>query len=384
LARELRRRHRDIGVRGLIEKSARRLLAPALRGAARSGLLLEVQGLRWVTIFGVSCVLTGCGTHATERGDAGAGADGSGADGLPDADPLATPSAFCSAFTTSLATAEARCYGGTVEDWQLSYARFCRLEKSNMAHSIEYARAAADACLATEASLTASACDAFADCFYDVVHGRVPDGQPCSNRLECGQGAMCSPSDVANACSTPTCWRYPALGAPCAGLCGPDAICGTAGVCVPFVGLGVGAACDDVYNRCATDLECRADPSSVVAGARVCRQIADGLPCVEDRDCPYVDFCDTICKPRLPLGASCTDHPTGCFDVGACDRTTKTCVSAGHPGEPCGLGGICFYGWCDQVFGSGCHPPSGEGGSCFSDGDCLAGKCVAGACMACP
>jgi hypothetical protein len=320
-----------------------------------------------------------------------AGTDGAHGDATlegpsPDSGSPGTAFEFCLALGEALIPLEKRCYGGMSGDWRGFTERECARILGGDSLSVDYDRAAAETCLAGIAALAPGSCDV-PDCLRQVVKGRLTTGQPCDREIECGTSGFCLPAGVA-LCAPKSCVTYPEVGEACQEFCARGAVCGPDHLCVPFAGRAAGEPCggSSGSEACALGLRCRLDPTSD-AGGQTCRAIADGLPCASDGDCPLQDFCDAVCKPRLPLGAPCAEHPTGCIVLGACSGMTKICVSGGRRvGDPCGARNLCLDGWCDVVFGSNtCFPMSDQGGMCAFDENCVAGRvCTGGACHDCP
>jgi hypothetical protein len=271
--------------------------------------------------------------------------------GVVDAGPLATAKDFCREVWAQYAISEARCYGGAPSDWASATALETCSALDALKTTIRYERDKASACLDELKARVATECYPMLDCLDQVVVGLVANGQPCTHSAECGHNVTCLRADDTT-CGRPVCTPLPALGAPCEAACAP------------------GGVCDLATMTC-------------VAAVVTLR----GEPCEQDWDCALEDFCDTTCKPRLPVGASCARAPTGCVPLAACDFGTSTCVAAGRPSQRCGLGGFCLDGFCigDPAAEGLCSSPLGLGAPCFSGAQCSTGVCGGSVmCTACP
>ena len=93
----------------------------------------------------------------------------------------ATASAACRALHGVSATRSARCLGGAHADWEAYIASQddCAAYDRHVAeHQVEYVPAGWDACVAEYDG----PCDKIlSNCFYEILHGLVADGQHCQD-----------------------------------------------------------------------------------------------------------------------------------------------------------------------------------------------------------
>ncbi len=310
----------------------------------------------------------------------------------------ATASAACAAFHAAYAQLRARCSGGSVADWRATFDNeedCAALDRYVVDGTLEYKPAGWAACLAEFEQPCAE--ETFIGCRYEILHGLVPDGQPCAHFSVCGTTSSCL--DLGNETCGAICMRGGNLNEACALYCGdatpcsdlpfcsPGLVCGN-GTCVE--GGAVGDACSGAASPCQSSLICRVEPSSAY-GAGTCAARVAGGPCAFDGDCLGVEFCSAgSCAPRRAKGAGCADAPTGCVAWTACDSNSDSCLPAGaqgqkcapYPGSPAYL--TCRTGSCAD--GVTCSPFAGVGQGCaaVSCGPGLSCDSAAVTCVACP
>ena len=174
-----------------------------------------------------------------------------------------------------------------------------------------------------------------------VCRPTVPEGTPCTQTSQCGEGAFCSSASE-------TCTSRPGEGESCGEgtYCAPGFACGFgSGVCEPTPGDG---------EPCALDF----------LGPRVC---GDGLGCRQG-----------VCGPMPELDEECTIDNRCAGDLG-CDFTAEGSFCRPRRGESqeCQADHICVAGmFCD--FGRGlCTPYLEPGGECSDGNECgPSGSCV--------
>lgn len=199
-------------------------------------------------------------------------------------------------------------------------------------------------------------------------------GEPCTDTVQCID-SYCP----ARVCGR-TCLPYPAIGELCGEEtpCAPGTTCeggrcarspGLGEVCErgcasPFLCLGTGGGGP---NRCFAYVE----PGAVCDTYRICRT-----------ECVDVRAGAGVCAPEPVAGDACHDS-NPCAAGLVCDRTSRTCVAALHPGDPCdpAEGWRCllyaFY-VCDGETRR-CVARPGIGEACRK-GECRLGVCLDGIC----
>jgi len=307
-----------------------------------------------------------------------------------------TPSAACARFQAASASRAARCSGGSAADWAAYAASVddCAAYDQHVRDGkVQYRRDMFAACL-TEYDRP---CDEpINNCFYVVLHGLVPDGQPCLDQEVCDVYSTCI--NVGNTACGEVCARVADEGEACGLYCGGTTPCLDIPFCNPVVGLAcvnsvcvapkeVGAACgggDPV--PCGPMTYCSADPADA-ASTGTCVAIVAGGPCRADAECPLTDFCmQGTCTPRRGVGQSCADAPTSCSSWSACNG--YTCLAAGKPGLPCApYPGqpeflTCSTGVCDGIM---CVAGGNAGDSCLMTGCAQGTTCdpTTTTCVAC-
>ncbi|MBI5488237.1 MAG: hypothetical protein HY905_12965 [Deltaproteobacteria bacterium] len=216
---------------------------------------------------------------------------------------------------------------------------------------------------------------------------RVPGGAECETT---GSHGLCTESDF---CQDHVCTPRRREGESCPGhwqACAPGLWCKgwvpenddpewrrpeQPGICSRPEGVGASCATDRSDDICRADLFCdwNAEPPA-------CRERLG-----EDDECGWLDACaDGLacvglrlgginrygrrmgvatagrCSPHLDAGDACVpeDFVTGCPGSMTCDKTTKTCRSTCHEGDPCDSS------WCppDRPEGEECEPEGCCGG----------------------
>jgi hypothetical protein len=258
----------------------------------------------------------------------------------------ATASAACAQLHAAEAARSVRCTGGGLSDWQAYWDAQddCAAYDEHVADGqTEYRPQGWDACLAEYAA----SCDHVVSfCFWEILHGLVPDGQHCQDTGVCGTSSICTKLDPAapvcgNVCvragnENEACGFYCGGATPCNAdipICIPPLVCAN-NVCVKAKTAGAGCGGGDPV-PCGALLTCSADPADPQSTG-TCRAHVAGGACNVDGDCIGTEFClQGTCTPRRPLSADCSDAPTGCVAWLACDDTTRVCVAAGRPGQSC-------------------------------------------------
>ena len=318
----------------------------------------------------------------------------------------------CRGLHTAIASRSARCQGGSVADWQanLDGQEDCSAYADHVAaHQVEYRPAGYADCLA-EYDKPCDQPTTF--CAYDVLHGLVPDGQPCPDTEVCGTTSACFPIGTTigtSSCGGQVCVRLAVENEVCGLWCGGTTPCLAADICAPGLACvkavcvkarGLGESCGPSDpTTCDSLLFCSADPNDPQSSG-TCQARTVGGACHVDADCPGDQFCaQGTCTARRAIGSTCADAPTSCMTWNTCDAATGTCVAAGRLGQPCApypgspgtdicFSGACFIGPADTQ----CVAYPSRGGSCGADsttpGICAPGDmcdattttCVAVAC----
>jgi hypothetical protein len=212
-------------------------------------------------------------------------------------------------------------------------------------------------------------------CYYEILHGKVLDGQPCEDTDVCGtfsacfnvSGAICGEVCVRGANENETCGFYCGTTTPCFAF----PFCASGLTCVDNVCVkakGAGDACGGPQGiQCLFGLGCDVDPADA-DGNGTCVVLTPGRACRSDGGCLPTEFClGGTCTLRRGAGQSCADVPTSCGGFADCGGTLGTCVTAGHVGEVCAAGPVgrytgCVSGFCD---GTNCQPLAPAGQSCL-------------------
>ena len=356
--------------------------------ARRSSMSLIVAAVATVAACGPSAQNTGVsvdgpgdsGTRPSDGGDALSAAPGSAA--------LA-----CMQLNEAEAQLAARCQGGSLADWRVNGVTSldCAAYDRHVAEGrVEYRPELLAACLA-KYTLPCGEANPY-PCYYEVLHGKVADGQLCQDTEVCGtvsgcvnlDGATCGDICVRLGEENETCGIYCGGSTPCldAGLCRSGLFC-LAGACVKTRALGETCGGPDAA-ACGFGLFCDADPADPTASG-VCARLASGSNCRSDLGCPPNEFClGGTCTPRRTPGASCADAPDSCAAWSVCDPNgSQLCVRAGRIGQPCGPFSAsafgCLAGTCD---GQQCVPLGARGDSCPATG-CVQGTFCDGTTTTC-
>jgi hypothetical protein len=328
-------------------------------------------------------------------GDVDSGIDAAGAV------PPATVGEACQQLNEAIAQRAARCSGGTLADWrtfEATYTDCAAYERHAAEGLVEYHREAWAACLQRfQAACTAP--DPF-PCQYQVLLGKVPDGQRCADFEVCGPtsgciqlgGDACSGVCGRLAVENEPCGIHCGDGAPCfdGALCGNDLFC-LDGTCTKSKGLG--EACGGAQSiACAQGLFCDVGPAGS-GGTGTCGRRVAGGACRSDDACLASEFCQAgTCAGRRTAGAPCGDAPTACVPWTSCATLgPQTCTPSGRLDQPCGQqpdGSFlqCLSGNCGPA---GCLPPAATAGQSCGTAGCAPGSACnsgsgSGTCVACP
>jgi hypothetical protein len=257
------------------------------------------------------------------------------------------------------------------------------IEAAIAAGKTRYDGAAAADCFA---SLDLASCD------QTTRSARIPD--PSCKRIFVGtgkQGDSCgfSTECESNVCLIPDC---------------PDACClGQCGAPRPDAALGESCA----QSGCVDDAYCATADS-------ICKPLLPaGASCTLPSECDYGMSCvlteanGPVCM-RLPhVGEPCPDG--ACAEMGVMCSSSRMCIPAGLPGDPCTAATDCstFYGcntatlqcsplpsrgeactfncgddsWCNS---GTCDAPKPNGATCQRNNECITNYCLFGTCMDVP
>jgi hypothetical protein len=335
-------------------------------------------------------LLIGCGGSSKPTSDGAAGRTGDGAtddaSGTDPGNPPASAGLACQALNEAAAQLGARCTGGSLADWRAYQASStdCAAYDRHVAEgTVEYHPELFAACL----QKFQASCDEPGPypCQYEVLLGKVADGQPCRDFEVCGRVSGCG--NLGGALCGDICLRFGNENEPCGIHCGPGPVCLDGSLCTTglYCSNGicvksktVGEACGGADQvACSDPLFCnRADPTDPVSAGTCARRMASGR-CDDDSACPPTQFCRTgTCVARRPAGATCADASGACEQWTSCDELgSSICVPAGRTSQPCAtfpgnaLATTCIAGVCD---GMACQPQS------FAGGTCAIASCVQG------
>lgn len=308
-----------------------------------------------------------------------------------------TATAACAQLHTAAAARAVRCNGGPTADWvayEASWDDCATYDQHVREGTVAYLRDKFEACVA-EYDLP---CDHTFNCFYEVLHGLVADGQSCRDSEVCDVNSGCLSID-ANACGE-QCMRVAHAGEACGLYCGGTTpcldipFCRYDAACVDNVCVtpkAVGAPCGGAdLTPCAPPAFCTADPADLQSTG-TCALPTSGQTCRADNECPAKEFClQGTCAARRSQGAACADVPTSCEQWSTCDVASATCVPGGKPGLPCVPypnqpdTTYCLIGYCDVD--AACHGYAGLGESCAGASCGLGASCDGASltCGACP
>ena len=327
----------------------------------------RVLGWSLLTLATLSS-LGGCGSSSKK--DAG--------DGGPSLTAPATAGEACMQLNMAAASLGARCSGGALTDWlsnqttQLDCAAYDRHVAEGR---VEYRPQSWAACL-QQYALPCDQANPF-PCPYEILFGKVSDGEPCEDFEVCGPVSTCF--NVAGLACGDVCVRLgkelERCGLYCGGtsscldgfFCGSNLFCQD-GTCVKTKALG--EVCGGPQGIvCSDSLFCDSDPTDA-QGSGVCAQRHSGGSCRGDISCVQTEFCLAgTCTPRLPARSPCADAPNGgCTAFTVCDTNgSGVCAPAGRIGQACalfqGTQGLltCSMGTCNGVT---CVAQPARGDSC--------------------
>lgn len=320
-------------------------------------------------------LLFACGggdSASSPTGDAGAGADATGAGdgGSPPSDSgpvdASTLTAFCDgiygAFTR---TFEACCTAQDQTTFQFKFAdgllhvivALCESElpASLSQGRIQYNAADGQACVAAEQQAlagytcggTISGSPAAASECQAAIVGLQAAGAPCGDDYECQDGLTCigyvhqKGGTTDGVCSQP-----PAAGQACGpgktdgggttvvhwnfgnhAQCAAGSYCPSSGTCAAQVASG--GSCTS-NNQCVTGLTCHADKCGTAGPSPAGGSCAVESDCQSGLYCGRADGGGSVCTPKLPAGSSCTGS-LGSECKGICSvpdgGTSGTCVT---------------------------------------------------------
>jgi len=331
---------------------------------------------------------------------------GCGSSSLDKSNAPATASAACMQLHAAAAERSTRCLGGAMADWQAYWDSQddCAAYDRHVAEGkVMYRPAGWDACVAEYAA----ACDhVVSNCFWDILHGLTPDGQPCPDTEVCGTVSACLDIGALSGTNSPSCGGQVCVRAgkeneTCNLYCGgttpcvtdfPIPICEPALACVNNVCVKprtAGQSCgggDPV--PCATFLSCSADPADPQSTG-TCQAHVSGAACRGDADCLGPEFClQGHCAARRTVGQSCADVTTSCLPWTVCGPS-GVCVPAGRPGLPCAPYPapdflMCTVGTCfdNSVCSASARPGESCNGAACSPGNACDPATLT--CVACP
>jgi hypothetical protein len=323
--------------------------------------------------------LAACGGSGPARDAAGVDSsiDGGG-DTIATTAP-ATARAACEALNEAQAQLQTRCLGGELGDWRavaattMDCARYARHVSDGL---VEYRPAGWAACLAKYA-LPCPQADPY-PCYFEILHGLVPDGQPCEDTDVCGTvsgcinltGDTCGDVCVRLGNESEACGFYCGGATPCFDFpwCASGLTC-IDGLCVKA--KAAGQPCGGLQQiGCQFGIGCDVDPADP-DGNGICVRPTAGGPCRSNGGCLATEFCLAgTCAPRRATGAPCTDAPASCRAWHSCDTEGGgTCVAVGQSGVKCApqpgaateIPTACISGTCDGVT---CVPTGGPGAIC--------------------
>lgn len=251
---------------------------------------------------------------------------------------------------------------GSFPDSETCRAYFERdaIDSPNIEAAIEAGKTRYDGAAAARcfAALDAASCD------QTTRSARVPD--PSCKRIFVGTGKPGDSCGFDSECESSRC-----LVVDC-----PDACClGTCGSAHPEAALGESCA----QAGCVDDAYCATADS-------ICKPLLpEGASCTLPSECEYGTSCvltedsGPVCK-RLPqLGEPCPDG--ACAEMGVRCGSSGTCVAGGLPGNPCTSNVDCSTFYVCNLTTMQCAPQPARGEACtFSCGDdswCNSGTCDA-------
>jgi len=303
--------------------------------------------------FGVTATVDGLSASSTPSVLASAGGGGSAGDGLRE---------LMDAFGALLL----ECSGAP---WQAPAeidASVAQVQAAVDAGRLTYDPTTKGTCFESIASATCL--DLFhganpASCIFDVLPGTLANGAGCSDSQECAAGYC----DFAAATCPGTCTAFVALDGACSHgeACAASLACD--GVrCVAPTTVAAGSACDGEVRVCAAGSACGFDPKT---WTNVCLPIGSlGDACVNFQGCAPALLCDVMatgtCLDLAPRGASCA--AAACNPIlDFCSPATSTCTAIPTLGQSCAESGSCAGdSYCDAMGSGTCVALPGPGEDC--------------------
>jgi hypothetical protein len=303
-------------------------------------------------------------------------------DATDDGAPAAPATALeaCQQLNEAEAQLHARCLGGAVADWRMVAAgsmECTRYARHVAEGSVEYRPEGWAACLA-KYNLPCQFANPY-PCYFEILHGKIPDGQHCEDTDVCGTVSACI--NISAATCGEVCIRLGNENENCGFYCGATTpcldypFCASGLTCVEHVCVkakGAGDACGGPEQmQCLFGLGCDVDPADT-EGFGTCVVLTAGRACLSDGGCLATEFClGGTCTLRRGAGQTCADAPTACGGAG-------TCVRAGHVGEACanwwpgGQSVGCVNAFCD---GTNCQPIATANQSCIGTSCAVGTSC---------
>lgn len=346
-------------------------------------------------VFTASVIaIVACSSGGAKKG---AGTDQNDTEGSDTTDaPLTDDERLCDELYKSQLAWVGRC-GGFLSDAPSALTRYRKLcARELVAPGADDLREARSTCAARRND---AACDAIVkEC--ELPPGKLPDGAACGVRAQCasrfckidaGACGTCAPLVKAGeACTNPTDCAY---GENEVASCEYPDDKATAGKCVVWKLVGVGAACG-VDSFCQPDAHCEWERQD---GPGKCVKNAEkGAACTDATSCrPGLACIDKKCADRVGEGEACSNYDD-CGAGLACGQTCQKPTMV-NSGQECGALRHCSRGVCFQKQGQGengqavaaeppmCVAPISDGEACGPNSDglvcdyfsrCSAGKCV--------
>ena len=231
-----------------------------------------------------------------------------------------------------------------------------------------------------------------ASCDQTTRSARIAD--PACKRIFVGTGAMGDSCGFDTECQSSSCLIPYCPDACCRGHCGPA-----------HPEAEVGGSC--AQSGCGDDSFCATADS-------ICKPLLpEGASCTLPSECDYGTSCvmtqanGPVCKPLPHVGEPCPDG--ACAEMGVRCSSSGMCIPAGLPGDPCVGATDCstFYGcnietmqcvplpsrgetctfscgddsWCNS---GTCDAPKPNDSTCQRNVECITNYCLFGTCMDVP